>query len=210
MSKIKLDIKFDQIGKGHALHELLVDDVRWDQIHALLLYSNASRQSGTHATKDVSEVSGTGKKPFRQKGTGRARMGTLRPPQARGGAVHGHGPVPRSHAIKLNKKVKLQALLSLLSVKQKHGKLLSADNFVMDKPSTAAVANLMEEKGMASILFVDGEHLKTEFLLSTRNLENVHCLSQKGLNVRDLMKFDCVCFSKDGMEQFSERVLNGR
>uniref|UniRef100_A0A7N2R5H6 Large ribosomal subunit protein uL4m n=1 Tax=Quercus lobata TaxID=97700 RepID=A0A7N2R5H6_QUELO len=95
--------------------------IRKDIVHRVVLWQLAKRQQGTHSTKTISEVSGTGKKPWRQKGTGRARHGTLRGPQFRGGCVM-HGPKPRSHAIKLNKKVRRLGLKIALTARAAEGK----------------------------------------------------------------------------------------
>lgn len=184
-------------------------EVRWDLIHGLFLYSNAKRQAGTHSTKTISDISGTGKKPFAQKGTGRARQGSLRSAQMRGGAT-AFGPVPRSHAFSLNKKYRKQALLSMLAAKYQEGKVVVIDHFDFPEISTKLAKAKLAELGYSSALFVDGVNLNPNFYLSTRNLSMIDCISQDGLNVYALLKHEHICFSKAGLEQFIERITDGK
>jgi large subunit ribosomal protein L4 len=129
--------------------------VRADLLSRMVNYQLAKRRAGTHKTKGVSEISGTGKKPYRQKGTGRARQGSLRSPQFRGGAVI-FGPVVRSHAHDLTKKVRKLALKTALSAKAADGKLFVLDQARAETHKTKALAAQLKSLGLNSVLIIDG------------------------------------------------------
>ena len=141
-------------GSAELPDEIFAAKPRADIMARVVHWQLAKRRAGTHKTKGMSEVSGTTKKPYRQKGTGNARQGSLRAPQFRGGGVV-HGPVPRSHEYSLNKKVRRLGLISALSQKQADGKLV-----VLDAASGAAktgeLAKKLKALGWSSVLIVDG------------------------------------------------------
>ncbi|NBC34824.1 MAG: 50S ribosomal protein L4, partial [Alphaproteobacteria bacterium] len=162
-------------------------DPRSDLLHRTVQWQLAKRRSGNHKTKSISEVSGTGKKPFKQKGTGRARQGSQRAPQFRGGAVV-FGPVVRDHGFDLPKKVRKLALKHALSSKMADGKLIILDEARTETHKTAAVRGQLEGLGLGSALIIDGETLDGNFTLATRNLPGVHVLPQQGANVYDILR----------------------
>ncbi len=177
---------------------------RADILHRMVNYQLAKRRSGNHKTKGVSEVSGTGKKPFAQKGTGRARASTLRAPQHRGGAVV-FGPVVRSHATDLPKKFRMLALRTALSVKQAQGKLFILDTAKAKTPKTKDIAGKIAALGFKSALFVDKE-LDKNFDLSMRNIPLMDVVSHEGINVYDIIRRDTLVLTKDALAQIEERL----
>jgi len=150
--------------------------IRKDIVHRVVRWQLAKRQQGTHSTKTLSEVSGTGKKPHPQKHTGKARHGTLRGPQFRGGCIM-HGPKPRSHAIKLNKKVRRLGLKATLSARAAEGKLIVFDDLEVPTHKTKNIVNYVKQmENMKKILLVDGGPLSENLKLATQNLHYVNIL----------------------------------
>ncbi|KAL6333855.1 hypothetical protein AAG906_031153 [Vitis piasezkii] len=161
---------------------------------------------GTHSTKTISEVSGTGKKPWRQKGTGRTRHGTLRGPQFRGGAIM-HGPKPRSHAIKLNKKVRRLGLKIALSARTAEGKLLVFDDLEVPSHKTKNIVNYVKEvENTKKLLLVDGGPITEKLKLATQNLHYVNVLPSIGLNVYSILLHDTLVMSRDAVNKIVERM----
>ena len=163
------------------------------------------RRQGTHATKDVGDVHGTGKKPFKQKGTGRHRQGVKTAP----GMYHGgiaFGPVIRSHAYGLTKKIRALAMRVALSMKAKDGKLFILDDMTAKNPSTKAFQKSFKKNGWESALFVGGEKLDDNFALSARNIVNVDVLPAQGANVYDIVRRDVLVLSKDAVAQLEGRL----
>ncbi|KAI4295959.1 hypothetical protein L6164_035952 [Bauhinia variegata] len=181
--------------------------IRKDIIHRVVRWQLAKRQQGTHSTKTVSEVSGTGRKPWKQKGLGRARHGTLRGPQFRGGATK-HGPKPRSHAFKLNKKVRRLGLKIALSARAAEGKLLVFEDLEVPTHKTKNIVNYvvkqMEET--KKLLLVDGGPINENLKLSTQNLHYVNVLPSIGLNVYSILLHDTLVMSRDAVNRIVERM----
>ncbi|MBY0431461.1 MAG: 50S ribosomal protein L4 [Rhodospirillales bacterium] len=188
----------------------LADDVfglpaRADLLARMVNWQLARRQAGTHKTKGVSEISGTTKKPFKQKGTGRARQGSLRSPQFRGGAVI-FGPVVRSHAHDLPKKVRKLALKTALSAKQAAGKLVVLDAAAVDVAKTKELATRFSKLGWASVLVIDGQAINESFARAARNLKNVDVLPQQGANVYDILRRDTLVLTRDAVQALEARL----
>jgi len=165
----------------------------------------AKRQRGTHKTKGISDVSGTTKKPYAQKGTGRARQGSLRSPQFRGGAVI-FGPVVRSHAFDLQKKVRKLALRTALSVKQAEGKLVVLEAAQVPEPKTKPLAARLGKLGWSSVLIIDGSELDANFVRAARNLPGVDLLPQQGANVYDILRRDTLVLTRAAVAKLQERL----
>ena len=165
----------------------------------------ASLRRGTHAVKNRSAVSGGGKKPWRQKGTGNARQGTIRAPQWRGGGIV-FGPTPRSYSYKMPKKMRRLALRSALSSKVQEDSLLVLDAIQMDAPKTKEFTKLMDNLNLSKkVLFViDGEDANVE--LSARNIPGVTVIKPEGLNVLDILGHGKVVFTQKAVEK-TEEVL---
>ncbi|KAG8090247.1 hypothetical protein GUJ93_ZPchr0011g27283 [Zizania palustris] len=150
--------------------------IRKDIVHRVVRWQLAKRQQGTHSTKTISEVSGTGRKPYKQKGTGRARHGTLRGPQFRGGATM-HGPKPRSHAIKLQKKVRRLGLKIALSARTAEGKLLIFEDLEVPSHKTKNIVQYIRQMDdTKKVLLVDGGDIDKKLKLATQNLHYVNVL----------------------------------
>lgn len=180
-------------------------EVRADIMHRMVKYQLDKRQAGTHKTKGVSEISGTGKKPFKQKGTGHARAGTLRAPQHRGGATI-FGPVVRSHASELPKKVKMLALRSALSAKAANGKLIILDAATAKDHKTKPMAAALIKMGLTNALIVGGEAIETNFARATKNIPLIDVLPSQGANVYDILRRDTLVLTKDAVEQLTARL----
>ncbi|MEK4427478.1 50S ribosomal protein L4 [Solibacillus sp. FSL K6-1523] len=168
-----------------------------------IVAQRASLRQGNHKVKNRSEVAGGGRKPWRQKGTGRARQGSIRSPQWRGGGVV-FGPTPRSYAYKLPKKVRRLALKSALSAKVLEQKLVVLDALTLDAPKTKdfkAVLAALEINKKA--LFVTAE-VNENVALSARNIPGVTVLAAEGINVLDLVGHDKVVFTQDAVKKVEE------
>lgn len=165
----------------------------------------AKRRAGTHSTKGISQISGTTRKPWPQKGTGRARQGSLRSPQFRKGAVI-FGPLPRSHEHDLPKQVRRKALCMALSSKQLEGKLIVLDQAKLDEHKTKPLAAKLEKMGIKSALFIDGANLDPNFSKAIRNIKNIDLLPEQGANVYDILRRDFLVLTKNAVEQLQERL----
>jgi large subunit ribosomal protein L4 len=180
---------------------------RADIMARVVHWQLAKRRAGTHKVKGMGEVSGTTKKPYRQKGTGNARQGSLRSPQFRKGGVV-HGPVVRSHAYSLNKKVRRLGLISALSAKLAAGKLVVLENAAAgDDAKTAALVAQLKKLGWTSALVVDAT-VDAGFARVTRNIPKVQVLPTIGANVYDILNHDVLAVTRAGVEALAAR-LNG-
>lgn len=177
---------------------------REDILHRMVRYQLAKRQAGTHKTKPRGEISATGAKMYRQKGTGRARHGSRRVPQFRGGG-RAHGPVPRSHAIDLPKKLRALALRHALSAKVKAGTLILLDKAAAKDAKTAALKLKFDKLGLASALIVDGAELDANFRLAARNIPDVDVLPVQGINVYDILRRDRLVLTRAAVEALEAR-----
>ncbi len=178
---------------------------RADIMARVVHWQLANRRAGTHKAKGMGEVSGTTKKPYRQKGTGNARQGSLRAPQYRKGGVV-HGPVVRDHGYSLNKKVRRLGLISALSQKAAEGKLVVLDAAtVAADAKTGAVAKQLKALGWASALVVDAA-ADENFARVVRNLPKVQVLPTVGANVYDILKHDVLAVTRAGVEALKERL----
>ncbi|KAM1384927.1 hypothetical protein PS2_036792 [Malus domestica] len=187
--------------------------IRKDIIHRVVRWQLAKRQQGTHSTKTISEVSGTGRKPWNQKGTGRARHGTLRGPQFRGGCTM-HGPKPRSHEIKLNKKVRRLGLKIALTARAAEGKLLVFEDFEVPTHKTKNIVNYVQQmEGSRKFLLVDGtktedgkQMLPEKLKLATQNLHYVNVLPAVGLNVYSILQHDTLVMTRAAVNEIVKRM----
>ncbi|MDE3017358.1 MAG: 50S ribosomal protein L4, partial [Pseudomonadota bacterium] len=160
--------------------------VRNDILHRMVEWQLAKRRAGTHKTKTVSEISGTTKKPWKQKGTGNARAGSLRSPQFRGGATI-FGPVVRSHELGLTKKFRKLGLKHALSAKQKEGNLFIIEATDIKKVKTKALIDVFKKAGWDRPLFVEGAEVNEDFAKAARNIKYVDVLPTIGANVYDIL-----------------------
>ena len=193
-----------EVGDIELAEEVFGLPVRGDILARVVNWQLAKRRAGTHKTKGISDISGTTKKPYKQKGTGRARQGSLRSPQFRGGAVI-FGPVVRSHEFGLQKKVRRLGLKTALSAKQAEGKLVVIDAARLDEPKTKALRARLEAFGWESVLIIDGA-VNDGFARAARNLPKVDVLPEKGANVYDILRRDTLVLTRDAVQQLEARL----
>ena len=203
---MKLDVvDFDakSVGSAELPDEIFAQVPRVDIIARVIHWQLAKRRSGNHKVKGMGEVSGTTRKPYKQKGTGNARQGSLRAPQFRtGGAVH--GPVVRDHGYSLNKKVRRLGLVSALSQKAAEGKLIILDAIgAVEK--TKEMAAKVKNFGWKSALIVDAAVAET-FVRASRNVHGLDVLPVVGANVYDIVQHDVLVITKAGIEGLKERL----
>ena len=160
---------------------------RSDLLHRMTRYQQLKRMAGTHHAQDRSEVDTTGKKMYKQKGSGGARHGDKGAPQFRGGGK-AFGPKPRSHAIDMPKKVRALALRHALSAKARAHELIVLDKAETNEPKTAVLLAQFEKLGFNSVLIIGGAELDRNFALAARNIPNVDVLPVQGLNVYDILR----------------------
>ena len=190
-------------GTAELPDEFFAAKPRADIMARVVHWQQAKARAGTHRTKGMGEVSGTTKKPYKQKGTGNARQGSLRAPQFRtGGRVH--GPVVRDHGYDLPKKVRRLGLISALSQKQAEGKLVVLDAAVADGKTKTLVAQL-GALGWKSVLVVDRE-VDGMFLRSSRNIIGLDVLPTVGANVYDILAHDVLAITTAGIQGLTSRL----
>jgi len=173
-------------------------------IHQVVVAYQANARSGNRAQKDREQVKHTTKKPWRQKGTGRARHHSARAPQFRGGGK-AHGPVVRSHAHDLPKKVRALALRHALSAKLKAEDLIIVDQLVASEAKTKALLGSFASLGLTNALVIGGAELDGNFKLAAQNIPNVDVLPVQGINVYDILRRGKLVLSKAAVEALEER-----
>ena len=199
---INLDAK--NVGSIDLADEVFGAEVRNDLLQRCVEWQRAKRRAGTHKVKVVSEIRGTTAKPHRQKGTGRARAGSLRSTQFRGGATM-FGPVVRSHAYKLPKKVRKAALRSALSAKQAAGELVVLDEAKATDSKTKALAQRLGKLGWGSVLIIDGATVDAGFSRAARNIPGVDLLPSAGANVYDILHSQTLVLTKEAVSALEAR-----
>jgi large subunit ribosomal protein L4 len=195
----------EQVGDIELADEVFGLPVRQDILARVVNWQLAKRRAGTHKTKGISEIQGTTRKPYKQKGTGRARQGSLRSPQYRGGARI-FGPVVRSHAFDLQKKVRRLGLKTALSAKQSEGKLVVIDAARIDDPKTKALRTRLETLGWESVLIIDGPTVDQALARAARNLPRVDVLPQQGANVYDILRRDKLVLTREAVRHLEARL----
>ncbi len=203
-----MKIAVSTLDNGSAGEAELPDDIfaavpRLDIMARVVHWQLAKRRSGNHKVKGMSEVSGTTKKPYKQKGTGNARQGSLRSPQFRtGGQVH--GPVVRDHGYDLQKKVRRLGLISALSQKQAEGKLVVIDTAI-SAPKTKDLAARLKVLGWTNTLIID-RAVDEGFLRASANIHKVDVLPTAGANVYDILRHDLLVLTTAAIEGLRERL----
>ena len=180
-------------------------EIRQDILHTMVKYQLAKRRAGTHKVKTVAEVSGTGKKPFAQKGTGNARAGTTRATQHRGGATK-HGPTPRSHAIGMNKKLRKLAFRTALSSKFADKKIIVLDVVSAKTHKTKPMVDVLKKLGVENAVIVTGSMVDVNFERATSNIPCIDVLSTDAANVYDILRRDTLVLTKEAVEALTERL----
>jgi len=195
----------EEIGELELADEVFGLPIRRDILARVVNWQLAKRRTGTHKTKGISEIRGTTKKPYKQKGTGRARQGSLRSPQFRGGARI-FGPVVRSHAFDLQKKVRRLGLKIALSAKQDEGKLVVIDAAHIGEAKTKVFRARLAALGWDSVLIIDGSVVEENFARATRNLPRVDVMPQQGANVFDILRRDTLVLTREAVRQLEARL----
>jgi large subunit ribosomal protein L4 len=198
------NLKNEEVGEIELDEAVFGVPLRTDLLARMVNYQLAKRRSGNHKAKGVSEISGTTKKPHRQKGTGRARQGSLRSPQFRGGAAI-FGPVVRSHAHDLPKKVRALGLRLALSAKLKDGGLVIMDAVKLKEAKTKAFRDQLAKLGFSSALIIDGAEVETNLGLAARNVPYVDVLPVQGINVYDILRRDTLVLTRAAVDALEER-----
>ncbi|HEV2362649.1 MAG TPA: 50S ribosomal protein L4 [Caulobacteraceae bacterium] len=195
-------------GKGGAidLPDTLfgIEDIRADILQRCVAWQLARRRSGTHKIQTRGEVSRTGKKMYRQKGTGGARHGSRRAAQFVGGAK-AHGPVVRDHAISLPKKVRALALRHALSSKAREGTLVVLEGFAAASPKTADLRRNLDALGIGDALIIAGAQVDANALLAARNIPGIDVLPDAGLNVYDVLRRRKLVLTRSAVEGLTRR-----
>jgi large subunit ribosomal protein L4 len=207
---MKIDVVSLDGGKGGAAVDLPDDifgitEIRGDILQRCVTWQLAKRRAGTHKIQVRNEVSRTGKKMYKQKGTGGARHGSRRAAQFVGGAK-AHGPVVRSHAFDLPKKVRAMALRHALSAKVQAGSLVVIDNDSLGDAKTAALRGHFDRMGLKNALVIAGAQVDTNFRLAARNIPNVDVLPSAGLNVYDVLRRHTLVLTRSAIEAIAERL----
>lgn len=195
----------EKVGTIELLDSVFAVDVRPDILARAVKWQLAKRRAGTHKTKGRSEVSGTSAKPFRQKGTGRARQGSLKGPHQRGGGVV-FGPVPRDHSHDLPKKVRRLALKSALTAKREAGELVIIEKAELPEAKTKALALSAEKLGWRGALIIDGEGFEANFSRAARNIGGLDLLPSRGANVYDILRHKQLVLTRAAVDQLVERL----
>jgi large subunit ribosomal protein L4 len=204
---MKLDITSmdgSTVGSVELSADIFGLEPRTDLIQRMVLWQLAKRQAGTHKVKGRAEIWRTGKKMYKQKGTGGARHGSARVPQFRGGG-RAMGPVVRSHAHDLPKKVRALALRHALSAKFRDGAVRVFENAVLAAPKTKDLSERLGKLGIPNVLVIDGAEVDTNFALAARNLPHIDVLPVQGINVYDILRRDTLVLTKAALEALEAR-----
>jgi large subunit ribosomal protein L4 len=204
---VKFDVtSFDgkSAGSIDLNDEIFGLEPRQDLIARMVRYQLAKRRAGTHAVKNRAEIARTGKKMYKQKGTGGARHGSARVPQFRGGG-RAFGPVVRSHAHDLPKKVRALALRHALSAKFKDGGIVIWDKAQLDAAKTKVLKDQFAKAGMLSALIIDGSDVQDNFALAARNIPHIDVLPIEGINVYDILRREKLVLTKAAVDALEAR-----
>lgn len=185
-----------------------ITEIRADILSRVVNWQLAKRRAGTHKVQTRNENSRTGKKMYKQKGSGGARHGSRRAPQFVGGS-RAFGPVVRSHAFDLQKKVRALGLRHALSSKVKDGSLIILDQAVIDSPKTSALRASFEKLGLSNALFITGPEVDNNFALASRDIPNIDVLPTAGLNVYDILRRHKLVLTKSAVEAIEARFAVG-
>jgi large subunit ribosomal protein L4 len=193
------NIQGEQVSEVELRDDIFAAPINEAVMHQALIRQLANARQGTHKTKTRGEVQGGGRKPWRQKGTGRARQGSIRAPHWRGGGVV-FGPTPRSYEQKMPRKMRRQALRSALSAKASEAQVRVLDALHMDAPRTKEMMGILSSLGVDSSVLILLPQSDENILRSVRNLPEVRTLVAQYLNVRDLLKYDYILMPLASLE----------
>ena len=197
-----LNMTGENVGTMELSENIFGAEINKSAIHQVVVNYLANQRQGTQSTKTRTEVRGGGRKPWRQKGTGRARQGSIRSPQWTGGGV-ALGPKPRSYRYTLNKKLRRLALKSALSAKVADGELIVIDDIKVDEIKTKTIVNMLESVNAPKALIVT-EAVNKNVYLSARNIPNVETTFADTINVYQILKYDYLVASKAAISKIEE------
>lgn len=195
----------DASGEASLKKSVFGVELRTDILHRVVNWQLANRQAGTHKTKNRSEVRGSSKKLFRQKGTGNARSGNKKSPHKRGGGV-AFGPVVRSHGYSLPKKIRAFGLRVALSSKQNSGKLFVLKDEKLTNIKTSVVAKAFDKLEFKSVLILAGEQPNDNLKKAVSNIKNVDILPVQGANVYDILRRENLIVTEEALKKLEERL----
>jgi len=206
MSKVSiLNIKGDKVKDATLNKDIWAIEPNDAVLYDAIVLSQASLRQGTASTKTRSEVSGGGAKPWRQKGTGRARQGSRVAPNWTGGGIV-FGPHPRSYKVKMNKKERRLALKSALSYKVLNSELVVVDSFVLESNKTKEVKNILNTLGATKNVLIVVDELNDNLILATRNLKNVILLAANEINTLDIVSADKLIITESALKNIEEAL----
>jgi len=194
-----------EAGEIELADEVFGVDVRRDVLARVVNWQLAKRRAGTHKTKSRGEITGTSKKAYRQKGTGRARRGNLKTNIMRGGGTV-HGPVPRDHGHDLTRKFRQLGLKTALSAKAADGQLVVLDAAKVETHKTAELVRRLAALGWTNALIIDGTEVDALFQRAARNIPGIEVLPQQGANVYDILRREQLVLTRNAVEALEARL----
>ncbi len=197
-----INVKGEQVGTYELNEAIFGADVNENVMHLAVLQYLANKRQGTQSTKTRAEVRGGGRKPYRQKGTGRARQGSIRSPQWTGGGIV-FAPKPRDYSFKLNKKVKRLALKSAFAAKYTDSQMVVLDELALSEIKTKEMKKILDAIKVENAFIVIEDENKN-VVLSARNIPNVKTAGVGGVNVYDLLKYKSFVVTKSALEKIEE------
>jgi large subunit ribosomal protein L4 len=199
------DIKGQSAGEFEVTFPVIDTGMGTQAVHDVVVAYRAAQRAGTHSTKTMGEVAGTNKKPWRQKGTGRARAGSFRSPLWRGGGVT-FGPKPRDYTKNVGKKTKQLALRKALSERLKAGDVVVVDDFKLESPKTKGFLSAMSALQLTGKTLIVSAVTDRNLLLAARNVPTVELISSSDVNTYQVLKYDKLVFTKGALEKVQERL----
>ncbi|MBU5350398.1 50S ribosomal protein L4 [Paenibacillus sp. LC231] len=204
MPKVALyNVSGSQVGEVELNEAVFGIEPNAHVLHSAVLLQRASLRRGTHKVKGRSEVRGGGRKPWKQKGTGRARQGSIRSPQWKGGGVV-FGPTPRSYTFKLPKKVRRLAIKSALSSKVIDNAIIVLDQLTLNAPKTKEFANILSNLKVGRKALIVAPSYDDNVALSARNIPGVKFVAADGINVLDVLSYDQLIITKEAVQKVEE------
>jgi len=200
------DIEKNKVGEIEVDDAVFAAPIKEHVMHDVVKMQLAGRRQGTASTKGRSDVSGGGRKPWRQKGTGRARAGTIRSPIWRGGGIV-FGPKPRDYSFRVSKKARKAALKSALSLKVQENKVIVLREFPMEEIKTKKFKEVLDRFDLKKVLFIIGEPDRI-LELSSRNIKDMKMMRSEGLNVYDLLKYDNLVLLEPSVKKIEGALLS--
>jgi len=200
------DLNGKQTGEQEVRFEVINDNSGSQTVHDVVVAYLSNQRMGTACTKTMGEVNGTGKKPWRQKGTGRARAGSFQSPLWRGGGVV-FGPKPRDFSVKINTKTKLLALRKVLSDRIKANEVVIVEDLAISSPKTKDFVAILQTLDLNCTLLIVTEAANKNLMLASRNVQGVELTTAKDLNTYQALKYDKLLFTKKAFESVEERLI---